>query len=195
MAKNTLDIDRKTAGRLLGVSVRTIDRHIRAGKLMAREENGRIWLNKREILTYKDDSGFMWSPVKHKPIGTTARPHISPAIRGSDDAQFYRDLYEEAKKMAAEYQQKLEQSNYRIGQLESQLMHPHNHAPVMTKNTEWRERESAAAEMIRKELMDKEKETLLLKELVQKEKSSRIVFAILTYILLGLLPVIWYLLR
>jgi len=47
------DIDRKTAGRLLKVSVRTIDRYINGNKISHERRDGRIWLDKKEIMQLK----------------------------------------------------------------------------------------------------------------------------------------------
>jgi len=47
------DIDRKTAGRLLKVSVRTVDRYINGNKISHERRDGRIWLDKKEIMQLK----------------------------------------------------------------------------------------------------------------------------------------------
>lgn len=175
---NVADIDRKTASRLLGVSVRTIDRYIRRGKLKAWEENGRVWFKKKEISKFSHHTPEYNRAMVDNPIA-------APTIK--DD--FYRDLYEEARRTLQEYHQKLEQANYRIGQLESQIIHP---ASLVTKVPERRE-DFLSLEFFKKEISDKEKELAALKEFAGKEKTSRIIFAVLTYMLLGLLPVLWYL--
>lgn len=47
------DIDRKTASRLLKVSVRTVDRYLNSAKLSHERRDGRIWLDKKEIMQLK----------------------------------------------------------------------------------------------------------------------------------------------
>jgi len=47
------DIDRKTASRLLKVSVRTVDRYISLNKLDTERREGRIWLDKKAILNLR----------------------------------------------------------------------------------------------------------------------------------------------
>jgi hypothetical protein len=47
------DIDRKTASRLLKVSVRTVDRYIAHQKLSHERREGRIWLDKKEVMQLK----------------------------------------------------------------------------------------------------------------------------------------------
>lgn len=184
-AKTATTIDRKTAGKLLGVSVRTIDRYIRRGKLFAREENGRICLDKKDILNFRSGEKFFRST----PPDTRQPVRLSTTTPRMNDDAFYRDLYDEAKRALHEYQQKLEASNYRIGQLESQITSPLNSQPIE------RREDSFSRELMRKELRDREKEAEILKDLVKKERSAKIIFAVLTYILLGLLPLLWFFLR
>lgn len=190
MPKTLPRLDRKQASKLLSVSVRTIDRYIRSGKLPAFTERGRIWLNKEGILEFRQLSA---TPVKTNIDRTNSvapRPSISPSPTVSaPDGTFYRDLYEEAKHALLEYQQKLEQANYRIGQLESHSVHPTTMKPIE------RREDSASYEFQRRELADREKEIFTLKEVVKRERASRIIFAVLTYLLLILQPIFWYFLR
>lgn len=188
MSKVISDIDRKTASKLLNVSVRTIDRYIRSGKIVARQKNGRIWLNKKEILTFPNSQE---SSVKQTvDMRNTVQPRrvVSPIA----DISFYKDLYEEAQRMIHEYQQKLEQANYRIGQLESQIL---NHQPRQPNIIERRTDDSAATEMMRRDIASREKEIEMLREIAKRERMNRLVFATLTYALLAALPVLWYLMR
>lgn len=169
----------------MGVTVRTIDRYIRRGKLFARQENNRIWLDRREVVNLPPPrTTRLNQPIDNKTFVTQTRPY-----QKTNEAAFYRDLYEEAKQTLNDYQQKLEQANYRIGQLESQNIHAS--PPRIIERRE----DTFAAEMLRKEIQEREKELFILKDLAQREKTSRIIFAAITYILLALLPLVWYLLR
>lgn len=175
-----LDIDRKTAGRLLGVSVRTIDRYIERGRLNSRQTRGRVWLNKKEVMQLS------------RPY--IAQPHVATndsALRHVDTAAstFYRDLYAEAKRALTEYQQKLDQANYRIGQLESQVGRP------MQLAAPDRREDAFSLMSVKKELLDLERELATAKKILRQEKLNRAIFAVITYLLLVLLPLMWYLLR
>ncbi|MEK9132563.1 MAG: helix-turn-helix domain-containing protein [Patescibacteria group bacterium] len=182
-----IDLDRKSAGKILGVSVRTIDRYIRSGKLFAYERSGRIWLKKDEIARFSREK----MPVVLRPVDKERRsPSVSTFAAKSQETDFYKDLYEEAKRVLTDYQQKLEQSNYRIGQLESQTTHP-----ISIPKTTERYEDSAAQEIIKRELHDRERELAQSKELFKQERAGKIAFSILTYILLAAIPLIWYLLR
>lgn len=175
-----MDIDRRTASQLLNVSMRTIDRYVRRGKLSARiGQNGRISLDRKEVMDLP----------RLEPLPLTPKPTQIDSRHSNDNISFYKDLYEEAKKALNEYHQKLEQSNYRIGQLESQIIHP-----LAPKIIEHRD-ESISNEYIKRELAEREKELALLKEMLKRERINRAVFAVLTYLLLAALPLVWYLLR
>jgi len=191
MSKTITDIDRKAASKLLGVSIRTIDRYIRGGKLFASQQNGKIKLDKSQILNFKHEK----VPVVKKMIDKViARPAETTHVEPIKENTFYKDLYSEASRMLHDYQQKLEQSNYRIGQLESQILnHPTAAAPAQ-KIIEHRE-DTAITESLRRDVLEREKELAKLREIIKQEHSGKIVFAVLTYLLLGMLPVVWLLLR
>lgn len=175
-ANSSTYIDRQTASRLLKVSVRTIDRYIRGGKLWALSENGRIWLDKKEILAFDQPRKVMRNVAIDRGMSV-------PVIRhAGHDNDFYRDLYEEAKQAVGDSQQKLQQANYRIGQLESQMLQPPSPKYIERHEDLIHDRE-------------REKEITALKKIAKREKTSRIIFAALTYLLLALLPTLWYLLR
>lgn len=175
MPKTSIDVDRKVAGKMLGISVRTIDRYIRRGMLDARQENGRIWLNKKDIVTFTH-------PTRTAERTSIDRPQMTrwTSAGKQGDVSFYKDLYEEARRALGEYQQRLEQANYRIGTLESQILNV-----MPSKTNSYTENPNTY----------RDREIELLKRLAQKERISRIIFAILTYILLGALPLVWYFLR
>ena len=188
----TLDIDRKTASKLLNVSVRTIDRYIRSGKLPAREVNGRIWLSKRSIEKIK--SPRLVAIDRKIPASTAAVKRISVSTQATrtakaPDASFYKDLYDEARSTVTAYHTKLEQAHYKIGQLESQVS-----ASQANKTNEPHD-DLLTMQLARKELYEREHEITLLKESLKKETTNRIIFAVLTYGLLILQPIFWYLLR
>jgi hypothetical protein len=149
-------------------------------------ERGRIWLTKEGILEFRRGNVV---PVKTT-IDKVNSVSLRSSVTSSQDASFYKDLYEEAKSALGEYQHKLEQANYRIGQLESHSVHPATAFKPME-----RQENSPSYEFHRRELADREKEIFMLKELAKRERTSRIIFAILTYLLLILQPVFWYFLR
>jgi len=180
-AKTSSYIDRKMASKLLRVSVRTIDRYIKSGRLSAHQQNGRIWLSKKEIIHFQKPE-----------VDRRRTASLLPIYPHHDDDSFYHDLYEEAKHSLGDYQQKLQQANYRIGQLESEMIHRPGHTEKVLPE---RHDTTVSAELLRREVRDLEREITLLKESLKREQAQRRVFSILTYILLAVIPLLWYLLR
>jgi hypothetical protein len=183
----TSEIDRHSASKILGVSVRTIDRYIRSGKLFSWTDNRRIWLDKEQILNFpRGQSVNITKPVMSRQITKSTVP-----IRKQEDSSFYKDLYEDAKQALKDYQQKLEQSNYRIGQLESRA-----NLSVGRPITHYeRHDDQITTELIRRDLDGKEKELQATKALLKQEQTSRVVLTVLLYVLIGLLPLVWFLVR
>ena len=174
-----MPIDRKTASKLLRVSVRTVDRYIRRGKLPAHEKNGRILLDQDDIKTLQDSQHV-------------SRP-VAAVSKQREEHELYRDLYEETRRALLDYQQKLEQAQYRIGTLESGAGRSQISAPVHFEQPV--RRDDTAIEFLRRDLSEKERELNLLKETLKKEQANRFVFTLLTYLLLALIPIVYFLMR
>jgi hypothetical protein len=51
---STYTIDRKSASRLLKVTMRTVDRYIKSKHISSKVINGRVWLNKDQIINFRD---------------------------------------------------------------------------------------------------------------------------------------------
>lgn len=189
--KASQEIDRRNASRILGVSMRTIDRYIRSGKLFAWTDNRRIWLDKEQIMNFPRLQRLTQPlAVSTRQIAKSTQNVVKP-----EETNFYKDLYEEVKRGTNDYQQKLEQANYRIGQLESQIIHPAvSQTPRHIEHEEHRN-DPVAIELLRREVADKEKTIEALKNLLKQEKTGRVVITILMYIVLFALPLVWYLVR
>ncbi|PIQ78572.1 hypothetical protein COV82_00180 [Candidatus Peregrinibacteria bacterium CG11_big_fil_rev_8_21_14_0_20_46_8] len=166
--------------------------------MSARYNDGRVWLDKKEVLDIEKNGGEEKNiPVQY---ASSREQHARP--------DFYQDLYKEAKSALNDYQSQLQEANFKIGQLESQLkFHAQTiekeHMPTGSGRPFASEevaridgtKEIYTLELLRKEIRDREHDLELLKNTLAKEKTSRTIFAVLTYILLVLQPVFWYLLR
>lgn len=217
-----ITIDRIQASKLLGVSVRTVDRYIKNGKLSAYQKNGRILLKRNDVIDINKNSLM----IKHRPIVNEnqknvirPRPRYTPpsvreinAVVGNNpyiensDSPFYKDLYEEAQKRLSEYQRKHEQLIERIGQLESEIHFSAQKnilgnvahvlpVPQQIERIENNREERYKTEKMTKEIEDREKEVISLKEGLMKARTNKIAFAVITYVLLILQPIFWWLLR
>lgn len=180
-------IDRKTASGILGCSIRTIDRYIRRGVLTAQRSNGKILLDKKQIMEARSRTGTARTPDTLIPVHIVRQARSLVAEQGRENG-VYRNLYEESRRLLTEHQYKLQEATYRIGQLESQITSHANRtiAPENIRaNDRWTDRE----------LSDRDREITILKETLKTERAGRIIFAMLTYLLLAFIPVLWFLLR
>lgn len=141
-------ISRKEASKLLKLSIRTVDRYIKAGKLSTIEEDGRIWLLKGEIERFGGVDNVdrvdrhLSTPLSIDKVDRvdTKMSTLSTAdndvkILGNKKREgreramdFYKKLYEELKLELKEKQERLEVANYRVGQLENQVR---NSIPIL----------------------------------------------------------------
>lgn len=126
-------IDRKTAAKQLKVSIRTVDRYIKSGKLKTDKENGRIWLYKKEINQIQSrhkvdnvDNEMSIDKVDSsatKNVHSLSTPKTRKAAEESKntDNEVYKKLYEELHEEAKISRKRLEAANYRVGQLEAMV--------------------------------------------------------------------------
>lgn len=134
-------ISRKEASKLLKLSIRTVDRYIKAGKLSTIEEDGRIWLIKEEIERFESvDRVDIVDRHLSTPLSIDKVDRVDTKMstlstvdndvkilknkqrQGRERAlDFYKKLYEELKLELKEKQERLEVANYRVGQLENQV--------------------------------------------------------------------------
>lgn len=201
------NISRKEASRLLKVSIRTVDRYIKSQKLSTVYVDGRMWLNKEEVMVFKRrhngqvstpkvdmstdymsidtdvDSGV--DSVEVLPIDEST---LSTKGRKSGEG-IYKKLYQEAKEEIVEKNDRLELANYRIGQLEAQVK---SSIPLLEYHRESEEKKRLEKEL---ERSNSEKESVLrrLSTQLRQESLSKRVFLIVLLTVLALQP-LWLLL-
>ncbi|MDD3861309.1 MAG: hypothetical protein PHP74_00210 [Candidatus Gracilibacteria bacterium] len=168
--ENTYGIDRKAASKLLKVSMRTVDRYVKSKKLSTKFINGRVWLNKKEILGFKERQGvqvdvdeIMVSTSDLSIDSRVDRVDNVDKVEIIDEENFekfsskrsgksvsdevYKKLYFDAKDELREKQERLEIANYRVGQLEAQVK---NSIPLLEYHRENHERKKAEDEFSEK---------------------------------------------
>ena len=200
------NLDRKGASRLLKVSIRTLDRYIRGKKLSTRLEDGRIWLDRNEIVNFRTRQSRQ-ARVDNVDMST---PHLSidndvdnvdsqvdkvdtVKLMGSKRPRsgkqtIYKKLYEELKGEINEKQARLEIANYRVGQLESQVK---NSIPLLEYHRESYEKKQKQ-EVLTKELKTSTSIIQKLKIELRFSRFSKKVFIILLLVTLALQP-LWLL--
>ncbi len=197
-------IDRKQAAELLSVSLRTLDRYIRDERLKARKIGGFVRLDEGEVKSFK---------TGYTPRPTTERTHrslndfeeaetidvhsevgrvLGEEIASEDKSEsVYEILFKESKDELKEYQQKLEIANYRVGQLEAQIQ---NSVPLLEHKAASRRAEAKMGKIkaVAKKYLQNVK---ALDKQLQLEKVNSKVYIVLLFILLGLQPILWWLLQ
>lgn len=190
-AQKPYEIDRKTASRLLRISTRSVDRYIRTGKLPARRVLGRVFISREEAMKLQNGEPVVMSQAKlhsEKNISQIQHQHDIPSREIPIDSS-YRNLYENALRALDEKNHKLEQTQYRIGQLESQVTSPYAFKALSEGNFD------PAMAGLRQSLLSQEKQNAELAEKARKEKLNRNILAAIVYILLILQPILWYFLK
>ena len=141
MDNEVFGLDRKTAGRLLKVSIRTVDRYIKSKKLSTSVVDGRVWLSRKELEGIREEKNR--KTATHRVDMSTPAMSIDDRVDNVDRVELidqgnvdsvstktrkrktanavYKKLYIDQKEELHEKQERLEIANYRVGQLEAQV--------------------------------------------------------------------------
>lgn len=209
--QKTYNLSRESASRLLKVSIRTLDRHIHSKKLSTQVVDGRIWLNKEEIGSFKQnknrvikvDSVDMSTPEMSIDNGvdtvddfTVFRPDTVDNMstrqgrtRPQNQSETYKNLYNELKLELEEKQGRLEIANYRVGQMEAQIR---NSIPMLEYHREKYETKKAEDEL-KNRINESDNLAKRLSLSLKYEKFSKRIFLVILLIILALQP-LWLLL-
>lgn len=205
MATISYTIDRKAASRLLKVSLRTVDRYVRQGRLSSENREGRIWFSKANIdeFSSRQSRQSRHGGVDNVDKSGTERGDIvdSVPIEGADGVVrlkkkksaglVFKNLYEDSKKKLEEQQGRLEAANYRVGQLEAQLK---NTVPLLTYEEE-RSKSHEVQRELKEEIKDRDKKLTVAEKTIKEERLNRIIIAAVLFIVLAIQPILWFLLR
>lgn len=203
------DIDRKTASKLLKVSMRTVDRYIVAKKLSTEKRDGHIWLNKKEILKLRGSKRVDSSPSVSTPkmsIDNLAVDNVDTSIdnvhivstvdhektksrRQNQEDLVFKNLYEELREDLKIKQDRLEGANYRVGQLEALLK---DSIPRLDYQRAL-EAERASKDQLYQHLEIGKAKIEQLGYKLKEEKTDKKIYLILLFIILLLQP-LWLLL-
>lgn len=130
-------VERKDAAAFLGMSLRTIDRYIRANKLSHRKSGYNVYLMQSELTNLKNNRTELVSSVDIVDIDNTQEEQSADMPRfempGQDNFEtlVYKGLYESTKKELIKKQKEVDGLNYRLGQVEIELK---NTVPLLAYN-------------------------------------------------------------
>lgn len=201
-------MDRKTAGRLLKVSIRTIDRYIKSKKLSTNVVDGRVWLSKKELEGVREEKSR--KTAIHRVDMSTSTTSMDNEVDNVDSIELidqggvdsvstktrkrktanavYKKLYLDQKEELHEKQERLEIANYRVGQLEAQVK---NSIPMLEYHQERYEVEKREKSLQTK--IDEQNSVIKKISTVMKyEKFNKRIFLGILLIILALQP-LWLL--
>ena len=132
-SKNLFTVTREDAAAQLNVSLRTLDRYLKRGKLKSKSDGRVILVHSQSLADFaKKFSPPVKSAAPAKKRKNSARRNSNPggempeaeAVEVSNESveeKVFRELYDEASKDLKAKQEKLEAASFRVGQLEAQL--------------------------------------------------------------------------
>ncbi len=180
----TFSIERKEAATILGVSLRTIDRYIRSGKLTSKKAGYHVYLSRSEVDAIRQENRQS-APVTATVINEQAHelqdmiplfPQEQPQ-HSAAEALMYKGLYEHSKKTIDEQQVQLQAMHYKLGTLEVQLA---STIPLLTFESEKQKTEELLEKLdmetlqIKAEMKDTEETIIAL----QKQKMSYMIISL-----------------
>lgn len=203
------NLSREAASKLLKISVRTLDRYVKAKKVSTQIIDGRIWLKKGEIEEFKFnktkvievDSVNMSTPKmsidndvdRIDNVEVFSQDSVDPVSTKherlrSNQNETYKNLFLELKEELKEKQERLEIANYRVGQLETQLR---SSIPLLEYHREKYENKKIEEEF-KTQLSESANMLKRLSMSIKYEKFSKRIFLIILLIILALQP-LWLL--
>lgn len=210
---NKFTVTRSDAANLLEVSTRTVDRYIRSKVLSARKKGGNILLSEEEVNNFKV-SRFQNAHGASPDVEGRAHRHINNVDKVLDSETFemeeqaapalvkaapmenarekvFEELYDLSRREIREYHNKLEASNYRLGQLETQLKHSVPLLEFHEQSEVLREKE----DMVGGKLKHQQEAIEMLEVELKAEKLNKNIYIGLLFGLLALQPMLWLLLQ
>lgn len=110
-------ISRDEASKMLGVSTRTVDRYISAGKIRSKREGKIIMLHTDDVKKYQSGGG------EQKDYEVIApKPTLSPAI-GYDPREWQNEILHAIEKIIKEKDMIIQELTFKIGKMEWELAH------------------------------------------------------------------------
>lgn len=202
------NIDRKTASKLLKVSMRTVDRYIVAKKVSIEKKDGRIWLDKKEILKLRQKDRVDTIVDMSTPKMSIDNSHVVPVDMSIDTVQLmstaklqkshtegyteervYKKLFEELQQELKIKQERLEGANYRVGQLESLV----KESVPRLDYQKLLQQGKIIQEELQQGLKEERGKGEVLQIKLKEERSDKRIYLILLFIILLLQP-LWLLL-
>lgn len=193
-------ISRKTASKLLKVSIRTVDRYIASGKLKTKKIDGRVWLSKKDIkhILRKNSGHDNILSTGNMSVDSVVSSVVDMSSGGVDsvstggggfalnktqtkESGVYKKLYQELKQELEVKQSRLEGANYRVGQLEAMVKES---VPLLQYQKQLSVEKTARLELEEENESLLEKIEIIKKKLKEETVSKKVFFSLLFIIIL-----------
>lgn len=171
------NIERKEAAAMLGVTMRTIDRYIRSGRLAHKKVGYNVFLSRDELdqlIHRRAEQIAHFEMYEHqqeaRSEGATTIPvQYHESSQQEDFSQgfetlVYKSLYEGTKKELAEKQQEVEVLQYRLGKLELELSQT---VPLLTYSDQQKQKEEEVHRLVTDITMTKQELEFVRREQVR----------------------------
>ena len=219
MAVNTYNLDRKTVSRMLGCSLRTVDRYVSSGRIGFVKNSGRTWLSAEDVRALMTSSPTQedtfkeyvsWreteSPNKqsnqHFVSQDTPNQNFDANSYQSNTSLSYKSLYNEAKNEIEEKEQTIQELRTKLIQIEAAikqmvpLLELQKQKKLLSQNNQRYSEHIRKLEEIYKKRASELKHEISLKEHeVEVERFNKAIFAVVLFLVLLLQPVFWFLMN
>lgn len=172
------NVDRKEAAEYLGVSERTVDRYVRAGKLNCHKSGHHVYLSRAELSVFKstlservdveeisvvetkkEETVQAKKEVKEMSVSPTL--DLSSNVMKDVENQIFKGLYEETRQELEKKHREVEALHYRLGKIEYEIQ---NTIPLLEYS-----KEKDTLEVENKVLKE---ETTMVKDQLQRSLSE-----------------------
>jgi len=176
-------IDREDGATMLGISTRTLDRYIRAGKIRAKKKGKKVFLHSDDVLKLKGGEMEPEMTMDNRSYEIQEEVALEPMTQFVTKPLIvsYKELYEESKSLLARKDELIQDLSYRLGNIETELK---NSIPMLEykKATFLLESSQTKGEDERKDLTHKVEK--LADEIKKEQNTNMILIIVLSFVLM-----------
>lgn len=223
MAVNTYNLDRKTVSRMLGCSLRTVDRYVSSGKIGFVKNSGRTWLSAEDVralmtaapsqedtyseyVSWRETPRTNQAPKEPRMSQDSSFSHeteyIPPHSHQSDTSLSYKQLYLETKTELEEKESAIENLKIQLAKIEASLkqMVPlfelQKQKKLLSQNNQrYADHIRKLEEIYKKKASDLKHEISIKEHEIEVERFNKSIFAVVLFLVLLLQPVFWFLMN
>lgn len=223
MAVNTYNLDRKTVSRMLGCSLRTVDRYVSSGKIGFVKNSGRTWLSAEDVRalmtsspsqedTYNEYVSWRETPRSNQTTNsrkvsqdndfTHETEFIPPHSHQSETTLSYKQLYLETKTELEQKEEAIENLKIQLAKIEASLkqMVPlfelqKQQKMLSQSNQRYAEHIRKLEEIYKKKASELKHEISIKEHEIEVERFNKSIFAVVLFLVLLLQPIFWFLMN